>query len=126
MIVGIGTDLVTISRIRRVHEKFGERFARRILSDSEIQEYNTRRNQVEFLSKRFAVKEAAVKALGTGERQGVLLRDFFITHDKLGKPLLHVGGEAKRVCDALGITSTHVSLSDERDQVVAFVILEKR
>lgn len=125
MIAGIGIDLVTISRIKRVHEKFGIRFARRILSESEMIEYDTRPKQVEFLAKRFAVKEASVKALGTGERRGVLLRDFYVVHDELGKPHLRVDGVARQICDSLGINSTHVSLTDERDQVVAFVILEK-
>ena len=124
MIIGIGTDLVTISRVARSHERFGDRFARRILHAVEFEAYHRSREPARFLAKRFAVKEAAVKALGTGEREGVLLRDFHVEHNGLGKPLLGVSGEAERRCRQAGVTVHHVSLSDEGDQVVAFVILE--
>ena len=126
MIAGIGTDLVTVSRVARVHRRFGERFARRILHDTELDAYRAAADPARFLAKRFAVKEAAVKALGTGERAGVLLRDFSVAHDELGKPLLSVDGEAARRCRLAGVTERHVSLSDEGDQVVAFVVLERR
>ena len=124
MIVGIGTDLISISRIEKVHNRFGARFARRILGVDEMDEYHARKNKNTFLAKRFAVKEAAVKALGTGEREGVLLKDFSLSHDRLGKPILQIAGQAKKRCALLGISQQHVSLSDELDQVVAFVILE--
>lgn len=124
MILGVGIDLVSISRIEKVHRRFGARFARRILSDSEIDEYSAHTNKGVFLAKRFATKEAAVKALGTGEREGVLLKDFWLTHDRLGKPLLQVAGRAKHYCENQGVNRQHVSLSDERDQVIAFVVLE--
>ncbi|PID60927.1 MAG: holo-ACP synthase [Gammaproteobacteria bacterium] len=126
MIYGTGVDLTTISRIRRAHERFGERFARRFLHAEEWLQY-TRHNRPErFLAKRFAVKEAAVKALGTGERQGVLLSDFYVIHDALGRPELHADGEAACLCRRHGIDALHVSLSDEGDTVAAFVILECR
>ena len=125
MIAGIGTDLVTVSRVARAHERFGERFARRFLHADELEDYRARSDPARFLAKRFAVKEAAVKALGTGERAGVLLRDFHVSHDALGKPLLGVSGEAAARCRAAGITALHVSLSDEGDLVGAFVVLER-
>lgn len=124
MIYGIGVDIATVSRLASTHERFGERFARRILHESELREFADHTQPARFLAKRFAVKEAAVKALGTGERQGVLLKNFYLSHDKLGKPLLEVTGEAKRLCHFAGILHRHVSLSDEGDQVVAFVVLE--
>lgn len=124
MILGIGIDLVSISRIEKVHQRFGARFARRILNSNELHEYHTRTNKHGFLAKRFAAKEAAVKALGTGERQGVLLKDFSLSHDPLGKPLLQIEGQARLLCEQQGIVRQHVSLSDERDQVIAFVVLE--
>lgn len=124
MIAGIGVDLTTVSRIARAHERFGERFARRFLHASEMALYRTNEQPARFLAKRFAVKEAAVKALGTGERQGVLLRDFHLQHDELGKPLLGVSGESARRCQARGIDSLWVSLSDEGDTVAAFVVME--
>lgn len=125
MIAGIGVDLATISRIARVHERFGERFARRFLHTEELAAYREHHLPERFLAKRFAVKEAAVKALGTGERQGVLLRDFYLQHDELGKPLLKVSGAAGKLCKARGITGFWVSLSDEGDTVAAFVVLEQ-
>lgn len=125
MIAGMGVDLATISRIAQAHQRFGSRFARRFLHANELAEYTTHKNQDRFLAKRFAVKEAAVKALGTGERTGVLLRDFYLEHDELGKPLLRVSGAAKKRCDAMGISQFWVSLTDEGDTVAAFVIMER-
>jgi len=125
MIAGIGVDLATISRITSVHERFGERFVRRFLHEKELPSYQAHPQKNRFLTKRFAVKEAAVKALGTGERKGILLRDFYLEHDDLGKPLLRVSGKAEIRCTALGICSFWVSLSDEGDTVAAFVILER-
>lgn len=125
MIVGIGTDLVTVSRVARVHARFGERFARRVLHVCEFDDYRRHADPARFLAKRFAVKEAAVKALGTGERAGVLLRDFRVRHDALGKPLLEVSGVAEERCRTGGVTARHVSLSDEGDLVSAFVVLER-
>lgn len=125
MIAGIGIDLTTISRIEQAHLRFGDRLAKRILNDCEIEAYSQHNSPARFLAKRFAVKEAAVKALGTGERQGVLLKDFYLQHDKLGKPVLMVTGVAKQRCEQLGIHHFWVSLTDEGDQVAAFVVLEK-
>ena len=124
MIAGIGVDLATISRIAKVHERFGERFARRFLHQEELEQYQNHPDQNRFLCKRFAVKEAAVKALGTGERDGVLLKDFYLKHDKLGKPLLFASGAAAKRCNTMGITGLWVTLSDEGDTVAAFVVLE--
>lgn len=125
MIAGIGIDLTTISRIEKVHTRFGQRFARRILHSAELEQYATQSDPVRFLAKRFAVKEAAVKAIGTGERDGVLLKDFYLEHDELGKPLLRVCGKAEEHCQALDVVSLWVSLSDEGDSVAAFVVLER-
>ena len=125
MIVGIGVDITSVSRIATAHARFRERFARRILDTEELAEYADRAEPVPFLAKRFAIKEAAVKALGTGEREGVLLRHFGVRHDELGRPLLEVSGAAADRCQAIGVTDSHVSVSDEGDSVVAFVILER-
>lgn len=124
MIAGIGVDLATVSRFARIHERFGVRFARRFLHESEIPQYSNHVTPERFLAKRFAVKEAAVKALGTGERNGVLLKDFYLQHDDLGKPLLRVCGKAQQLCELRGIKALWVSLSDEGDTVAAFVVLE--
>ncbi len=125
MIAGIGVDLATVSRIASTHKRFAGRFARRFLHEKELEAYEAHQHKERFLAKRFAVKEAAVKALGTGERNGVLLKDFYIEHDELGKPLLRVSGKARVLSEAMGITSLWVSLSDEGDTVAAFVVLER-
>ena len=130
MIFGIGVDMTTVSRVERTWQRFGIRFARRFLHEDELAELAALSDNkgtllpARFLAKRFAVKEAAVKALGTGERVGVLLRDFALDHDSLGKPVLTVHGVAARRCTDAGIDALHVSLSDEGDTVAAFVVLE--
>ncbi len=124
MIKGIGVDLVTVSRIEQVHQRHGERFARRILAESEFDAYRQTRYPERLLAKRFAAKEAAVKALGTGERQGVLLKDFAVSHDELGKPHLNVKGVARERATANSISTFHLSISDEGDKVIAFVVCE--
>jgi len=124
VIVGIGVDLVTISRIARIDRRFADRFERRILTEAERRDIEIAPDRARFLAKRFAIKEAAVKALGTGERGGVLLKDVGLTHDALGKPMLDIHGAAGKRCDALSVRASHVSLSDEGDLITAFVVLE--
>ena len=77
------------------------------------------------LAKRFAVKEAATKALGTGQAQDVLLRHFYVLHNDHGKPELYADSEAKVICEKQGINSMHVSISDENEYAIAQVILER-
>ena len=125
MIAGIGIDLATISRIEPVYTRFGDRFAKRILNEKEWTAYKNHKQPVRFLTKRFAAKEAAVKALGTGERGGVLLKNFYLEHDDLGKPILKVSGKAAERCSHYGIDHFWVTLTDEGDTVAAFVVLEK-
>lgn len=125
MIVGIGTDIITIARIEAVLARQGQRFAERILHPDELAVFTSHAQPARFLSKRFAVKEAASKALGTGIGQGVSWRDFWVEHNDLGAPRLHMCGEAKVVADRLGASRFHLSLADEQDSVVAFVVLSK-
>ena len=88
MIFGIGTDVVEVSRIHDSIKKFGDTFARRILSDSEFESYLKSSTQSRFLAKRFAAKEAFAKALGTGFRSPVRFQNIIVSHDDLGKPIL--------------------------------------
>ena len=124
MIVGIGTDLVEIARIERTVERHGERLALRVLAAGEMDEYRRSSAPARLLAKRFAVKEAAGKALGTGIGQGVTFRDFILTHDDLGRPELRFEGVAMERCRLLGMTRAHVTISDEQRHAVAFVVLE--
>lgn len=124
MIFGIGTDIVRVARLKLDLERYGERFAERILTDRELTEFRGVKNQAHFLAKRFAAKEAAVKALGTGFSQGIHLREISVGHDAAGKPLLEFSGRALEYVHQNGILRSHISLSDEADHAVAFVTLE--
>ena len=124
MIFGIGTDIVRVARMRRDLDRFGERFAERILTASELREYRQNANQANFLARRFAAKEAAAKALGTGFSHGVQLHDIEVTHDAQGKPLLEFSGRAREFLEENKISLAHISLADEQDHAVAFVTLE--
>lgn len=125
MIYGIGTDLVEPSRIARLLEKYGERFAKRILAAEEWPEYLGSGKPALFLAKRFAAKEALSKAMGTGLRHPVSLHRIRITHDSLGKPFFAFHPELGTFVRNEGITGHHLSISDELNLACAFVILEK-
>lgn len=123
MIFGIGTDIVAVSRIQQGLDRYGDKFACRILAAQEMDGFTSSVKPAHYLAKRFAAKEAAVKAMGTGFRNGIALRQIFVTHEASGKPLLEMSGRAQEVCVALGIAERHLSLSDETDYAIAFVTL---
>lgn len=125
MIIGTGIDLVEVARIDEVYQSKGDRFARHVLHEKEFPEFEKSKYKSRFLAKRFAVKEAATKALGTGQARSVLLRHFFIVHDENGKPILDADGHAKKLCDEYGVNAMHVSIADEKDYAIANVILER-
>lgn len=125
MIIGTGIDLVEVARIEAVFKKNGERFARHVLHEKEFPEFEQSKFKHRFLAKRFAVKEAATKALGTGQARSVLLRHFYVVHDDNGKPILDADGQAKKLCDEYGVNSMHVSIADENEYAIANVILER-
>lgn len=124
MIVGLGTDITEIERIEKVLARSGSAFAARILTLEEQNTFAGLKQPARFLAKRFAAKEAAAKALGTGIANGVTFHDFQIGNDARGKPLLTLHGRAKQLADAMQVTSVHLSLSDERHYAVATVIFE--
>ncbi len=118
-ILGLGTDIVEIARIEAVIARSGDRLARRVLSDHEWSIWAQHQQPVRFLAKRFAVKEAAAKALGTGIRNGLAFNQFEVYNDELGKPKLRLWGEAQRLADRLGVSHIHVTLADERHYACA-------
>ena len=105
-------------------DKHGLRFARRVLSEVELSDFEKNKYQSAFLAKRFAVKEAAVKALGTGFRDGISMTHITVGHDDLGKPVLTFSDVAKKIAHDKGIDNMHVSIADEKDYAVAYVVLE--
>ncbi len=124
MIFGIGTDIVEYARIETMWARYGNRFAERVLSRSEFSEYQASSDPARFLAKRFAAKEAFAKAVGSGLRVPVSLRRISVTHDGLGKPVLQFDEVLRGHLAQLGISGHHLSVSDERNTVVAFVVLE--
>lgn len=126
MIFGIGTDLVQVERIQRTYDRYGRRFVERLLMERELQDFERSKNPVRFLAMRFAAKEAIVKAMGTGFRQGIWIRDVGIYQEKSGKPRVLFSENARRKCDGMGAGEAFVSLTDEAGMVVAFAILLKK
>lgn len=123
MIFGIGTDIVAIARMEKALARHGERFAERILAESERAAYAEAAKPARFLAKRFAAKEAAAKALGTGFSGGISLHHITVDHDTLGRPLLSFHGQAISFCRERGVGEAHLSISDEHDYAIAHVIL---
>ena len=123
MIIGIGSDITSIKRIARVYKKYGERFAKRILTPDELESYARRFHKVPYLAKRFAVKEAAAKALGTGIKRGVSWRHIAALNKPSGAPYLVLEGAAQERFNQLGAKSSFVTITDETDYAVAFVVI---
>ena len=124
MILGTGTDLLEIARIRQSIDRFGDRFLERIFSSGEIAYCRRRKTAAESFAARFAAKEAAAKALGTGISHGVTWLEIEVTRESSGKPGLQLLGRAAARARALGITRTSLSLTHSRDVALAVVILE--
>ena len=125
MIFGIGTDIVSIKRIEDSLFRFGDRFLHRVLDEAEVAEYAQSAQPARFLAKRFAVKEAFSKAWGTGIGIDVGWHDVAVIHDKRGKPLLQMSHALGLRLAGQNISSMHVSISDEPEHAIAFVVLEK-
>ncbi len=130
MIFGIGCDIVDLRRLRRSLEKDARTaLVRRILTDSEWLQFNRKyqqnpQNASAFAGKRFAAKEATAKALGCGFVDGLSLQDIEVINDTSGKPQLMFYNRARQLIIDNQITRTHISLSDESDYALAYVILE--
>lgn len=124
MIVGTGVDIAETSRIEQVFDRHGERFSRRVYTPEEIAYCEQFKNKAERYAARFAAKEAAFKALGTGWRNGIHWLDVEVTHLPSGKPELALRGRAEEIAREMGVTRTSVSISHSDRYVVAQVILE--
>ncbi len=124
MIYGVGTDIVSVARMVEYWQRHGDRGLEKMLAPEEREACRASPDPGRFLAKRFAAKEALGKAFGTGVRDPLLLPAIAVSHDELGKPAFAYSAELAVHFAELGLLA-HLSISDEQDYAVAFVILEK-
>lgn len=125
MIYGIGTDIAKIARFEALLAKHGQAFVAKILTDAEQAAFAHSKAGAAFLAKRFAAKEAFAKAVGQGLRHPATLHNIGVGHGALGKPQYVYAPELQAWLTERGINRVHLSISDERDNVVAFAIAEQ-
>jgi holo-[acyl-carrier protein] synthase len=123
MTIAIGTDIVEIQRIASALERQGDKFVQRILTESEMAEYQARGNSVAFLAKRFAAKEAIAKALGTGIGRGISFQHMVVSNNAEGAPQVELQANAAERLKQLGGTNVLLSLSDEKNYALAYVVI---
>ncbi len=124
MIVGTGIDIAEVPRIRQTIARFGDRFVQRIYTPGEIRYCDSKANRVERYAARFAAKEAAMKALGTGWSRGVRWRDCEVARQPGARPTIIFHGRAGEVAARLGVKNASLSISHTAEQAIAQVILE--
>jgi holo-[acyl-carrier protein] synthase len=124
MIVGMGIDIAEVRRIQAVIEAQKERFLRRVYTQEEVTYCERFKNKYERYAGRFAVKEAAMKALGTGWSRGVRWVDVEVVRQRAGRPTLALKGVAKKIADELGVKHIVVSITHTAEQALAQVIFE--
>ena len=126
MIYGIGIDMIEPHRVARLLGKYGERFARRVLTQREWPAYARTVNPVLFVANRFAAKEAFSKAMGTGFRYPVTLQCISVVQDRRGRPGFEFHPILAQLVVNEGITGHYVTISDEKSMACACVVLEKK
>ena len=125
MIIGLGTDLVEVGRMSKAYAKFGDRLCAKILTDEELDKIRGNTGTIgQYLASRFAAKEAAVKALGTGFSRGIGPKCVEIYSNAAGRPFLRFAGPALEFAQGMNIGAIHLSISHERSIAFAAVILE--
>ena len=124
MIVGLGVDITEVARIQSAIETSGERFLRRIYTPAERAYCEQFKNKYERFAGRFAAKEAAMKALGTGWRRGVRWVDFEVVREAGGRPTISLHGEAAKIAQQAGVQRVSLSITHTATQALAQVIFE--
>jgi holo-[acyl-carrier protein] synthase len=124
MIAGIGVDIVDVGRVKDLLERYRERFVRRVFTEAEADYAGGSVREAERLAGRFAVKEAVLKAFGTGKSQGILWRDVETVRGAMGKPEVKLYNKASKYMKELKGNRIHVSISHDGGKAVAFVIIE--
>ena len=122
-VVGIGTDILDLSRLENMSNEVRARLARRVLTEKEFEKYQSLKFPIPYLAKRWAGKEAAAKALGTGIANGLSFQHIEILSLDSGQPVLNFTEQGLVLANKLGASSWHISLSDEVTYAVAFVVL---
>lgn len=123
MILGLGTDLVAVSRVEEILARHQERFLHRVFTRAEQAECLGRARPARHLAARLAAKEAAMKALGTGWGLGVRWQDIEVRSGGKTPPALRLGGQAKRLAESRGVRQALVSLSHDGDYAIAVVVV---
>lgn len=121
--IAIGSDIVEIARLQSVFERQGEKFVKRILTDTEYALFQVKTDPLRYLAKRFAGKEAVVKALGTGIGNGVSWQDIEIANNVFGAPIVQLRAGAQQQLSQLGGTNMLLTLSDEQHYAIAFAAI---
>ncbi|MBN1809696.1 MAG: holo-ACP synthase [Planctomycetes bacterium] len=124
MIIGVGIDVLEVERVRKILERWGDRFLRRILVDSEIEYCKRHTNPAPQVAGRIAAKEAFFKATGLGLAGGMSWRHVAVGREATGKPYLELDGRAREVIEEIGAVTVHLTLSHESTMASAVVILE--
>jgi holo-[acyl-carrier protein] synthase len=124
MIVGLGLDIAEVDRIEEAIARHGAPFLERLFTHAEVSYCERHKNRYERYAARFAAKEAAMKALGTGWSRGVRWRDIEVVREPGGKPTLHLSGEARQIADGLGVKSISLTLTHSGNLALAQVIFE--
>lgn len=122
-IIGIGIDIIEIKRIETAMQKGSDRFRIRIFTDREVEYCEKKRKKYQHYAARFAAKEAAMKALGTGLRKGIGFAEIELINKVSGEPGLFFYGKAREILDASGVREISVSVSHSNDYAVAMVVL---
>ncbi len=124
VIVGLGVDIVEVDRIARAIERYGRQFQKRVFTPREIEYCESHRAKFERYAGRFAAKEAAMKALGTGWRRGVRFVDIEVVRERSGKPLLELSGAARKFAEQMGVRNITVSITHSNNTALAQVVFE--
>jgi len=124
MVLGLGSDVIEIARIRASIDRFGDRFLRRVFTEEEIAYCQRKKNAAESFAARFAAKEAGAKALGTGISHGIAWPEIEVRREASGRPTLHWSGRAAERAARLGVKRSSLSLTHGRELAMAFVVVE--
>jgi len=124
MIFGIGVDVLEAARVKKLYDKYGDHFVRRLLMPGELAQLGKTKRKERFLAMRFAAKEAIVKAMGTGFAHGIWIRDVGVVQNAWGRPDVVYSPRGEKVRRQLGIGNGFVTLTDEAGLIVAVAVLE--